>query len=477
MKTLYFIFCLLIPSMIYSNSDYFMKTFGGTQNDYAHSIRPTADGGYIVCGQTDSYGNGKDHYPDMWIIKLDKKGDKEWDRTFGGREADLAYDIQQTNDLGYIVAGATSSFGKGYPSVWIIKLDTKGDSIWSRIYEGPIVSLGHSIIQTRDGGYILAGLGKENVLKLDRYGNREWGKHYSRLLYSIEQTTDGGFIISGDSIFRQEEWDYIPCMSLLKLDRSGNMEWGNPFGNASLGSAFSVHQTKDGGYIFTGDSIAIKSKYEHSHYALVAKLTSSGKIEWKYYGKENSAAQSIITSSGNVYISTGNCIDGEYGLNVLLFCLDKNGNEKWVRSYGNAEQWEYASSVAETADGGLVVAGQTESSGAGLYDIWIMKLDSDGNSEPTHHSNPGKNNKISLKLIYPNPVCQSATIITDLSESAETSLTICDIYGREIETIFKGKLPAGESRLGWSRKNLASGMYLICLSTRNSVISDQFILK
>jgi hypothetical protein len=478
MKIILFIVLLFIPHSIFADTIVFSKTFGGTQNDYAHSIQQTADGGYIVCGQTDSYGNGSNLYPDMWIIKLDKTGSKEWDKTFGGDKSDIANCVRQTSDMGYIVAGTTSSFGKGYPSIWIIKLNAKGDSLWSRIFEGNIVSSAQSIRQTTDGGYIIAGLGKENILKLDKNGNKEWGKHFSRIFYSVEQTKDGGYIAAGDSIYQQLEWDYIPSLSVIKLDRVGNKEWSNPLGNNFRGRAYSIEQTTDGGYIFSGDSIAIKSEYNHSHYSLATKLDKDGNIKWKYYGRENSIAQSIRQTADEGYIAAGNTIDNDYGLNFLIVLLDIGGKEKWIKSYGNNTQWEYASSIQQTSDGGYVVAGQTESSGAGRYDVWILKLDNNGNQEPTGIFDPGYVDPYGLSLSqnYPNPFSKSTTITFNLPEPGFIVLTVFDIYGKEMETIFKGHLPRGESRVEWTPDNLPDGIYYYRLQLGMYIKTKSMIL-
>jgi hypothetical protein len=134
MKIIMFIVQLLIPLSIYADTVIFNKTFGGTQNDFAHSIQQTADGGYIVCGQTDSYGNGSNLYPDIWIIKLDKTGSKEWDKTFGGNKSDFANSVRQTSDGGYVVAGQTESAGAGRYDMWIFKLDNNGNQEPTGIY-------------------------------------------------------------------------------------------------------------------------------------------------------------------------------------------------------------------------------------------------------------------------------------------------------------------------------------------------------
>jgi hypothetical protein len=398
----------------------------------------------------------------MWIIKLDKMGNKEWEKTIGGKESDVAFSIQQTKDMGYIVAGTTSSYGKGYASIWIIKLDTRGDSIWTRFYEGTIVSSAHSIQQTADGGYIIAGKGKENILKLDKNGNKEWGKHFSWIFYSVEQTTDGGYIAAGDSIYNQGEWDYTPSLSIIKIDKDGNKEWSNPLGNDFLGRAYSIQQTTDGGYIIAGDSIHIKSKYDHSHFSLAIKLAENGNEEWKYSGSEYSNAQFIRQTADQGYIVAGNRTDDEYGLDLLIVKLDKNGNEKWIKTFGRSGGWEYASAIQQTSDGGYIVSGQTDSYGAGRYDMWILKLDENGNgSGPVGIFNPQYNNLngFSLAQNYPNPFNQFTAIAFNLSESSFITLTVYNIFGKEIEIIFCGQLPPGESKVEWTPKNLSGGIY------------------
>ena len=225
----------------------FVKTFGSIENDYAYHIQQTSDSGYIVAGQTDSYGSGSPMKPDVWIIKLDIFGNKEWEKTFGGEEGDGAFFIQETTDKCYILAGTTSSYGNGHPSIWIIKLNSEGDSIWTRLYEGKVVSTAQSIKQTADGGYIIAGRGNENIIKLDTNGEIQWGKHFGWLFYSVQQTKDNGYIAVGDTIFQQQEWSYIPSQYIIKLDRAGTKEWLNPLGDDFTGRAVSVEQTTDGG--------------------------------------------------------------------------------------------------------------------------------------------------------------------------------------------------------------------------------------
>ena len=152
------------------------KTFGGSKDDKAYSIAQTSDGGYIVAGDTESKGAGLD---DVWVIKLDKNGNKEWDKTFGGKYYDEPYSIAQTSDGGYIVAGYTDSKGAGGEDVWVIKLDKNGNKEWDKTFGGSDWDKANSVIQTSDGGYIVAGdteskgAGGDDawVIKLDKNGN------------------------------------------------------------------------------------------------------------------------------------------------------------------------------------------------------------------------------------------------------------------------------------------------------------------
>ena len=158
-------------------------TLGGAEGDRASCIEQTSEGGYIATGSTASFGSGK---LDIWVLRLDVSGNVEWQKTYGGTEDDVASSIQQTGEGGYIVAGYTSSFGAGKKDVWVLKLDKDGNVEWQKTYGGTEDDVASSIQQTGEGGYIVAGYtssfgaGKKDVwvLKLDKDGNVEWQKTY-----------------------------------------------------------------------------------------------------------------------------------------------------------------------------------------------------------------------------------------------------------------------------------------------------------
>jgi hypothetical protein len=128
------------------------KTFGGSRRDWGSSVQQTSDGGFIIVGYTTSFGAG-----DVWLIKTDANGNKQWDRTFGGSDWDEGWSVQQTSDGGFIIVGWTWSFGAGGPDVWLIKTDANGNKQWDRTFGGSDWDWGFSVQQTSDGGFIIVG--------------------------------------------------------------------------------------------------------------------------------------------------------------------------------------------------------------------------------------------------------------------------------------------------------------------------------
>jgi len=360
------------------------RIYGGSKDDQASFIQQTQDGGYIVVGWTWSYGAGKS---DIWVLKLDSNGNKLWDKTYGGSGGDGANSIQQTQDGGYIVAGWTWSFGG---DIRVLKLDSNGNKLWDKTYGGSGGDNANSIQQTKDGGYIVAGwaesygAGGEGgeyiwVLKLDSNGNKLWGKTYGGSKWdqanSIQQTQDGGYIVAG--------WteSYAPGTAdilVLKLDSNGNKLWDKTYGGSINDEANSIQQTQDGGYIVAGWTWSYGAGGED---IWVLKLDSNGNKLWDktYGGRDLDGAYSIQQTQDGGYIVAG--WTRSYGAgesDIWVLKLDSNGNKLWDKTYGGSK-WDQANSIQQTQDGGYIVAGGTKSYGAGLGDIWVLKLDSDGN--------------------------------------------------------------------------------------------------
>jgi len=360
------------------------KMFGGEGSDKANSIQQTKDGGYIVAGWTESFGSREDVY----ILKLDSKGEVQWQKTFGGGDDDVTNSIQQTTDGGYIVAGWTKSFGSGGEDAYILKLDSKGEVQWQRTFGGGDSDVANSVQQTTDGGYIVAGWTKSfgsggedaYILKLDSNGDAEWQKtfdgKYDDEANSIQQTADGGYIVAG--------WTYSLGsgrldVNILKLNAKGEVEWQKTFDCEDEDVAKSIQQTADGGYIVAGWTYSLGSG-ERDLYIL--KLDAKGQLEWqKTFGgaKGNDVANSIQQTTDGGYIVAGWTFSPDSGNDVYILKLDAKGQLEWQKTFGGAKGNDVANSVQQTADGGYIIAGWTESFGSARWaDTYILKLDSKG---------------------------------------------------------------------------------------------------
>jgi hypothetical protein len=186
------------------------KTIGGAEEEYANSLIQTADGGFILVGDTYSYGAGE---KDAWLVKTDANGQLEWNKTFGGTSWDYEVRAVQTADGGIVLGGSTSSYGAGDSDFWLVKTDASGQAEWNKTFGGAEGDFASSLIQTADGGYALAG---------------------STHLYRVDD----------------DDFDFW----LVKTDASGQAEWNKTFGGENDDVANSMIQTADGGYVLAGST-------------------------------------------------------------------------------------------------------------------------------------------------------------------------------------------------------------------------------
>jgi hypothetical protein len=362
----------------------FTATFGGSRPDVGYSVQQALDGGYIIAGWTSSYGAGGD---DVWLVKTDASGNRVWDKTFGGAGYDRGHSVQQTSDGGYIIAGYTSSYGAGMDDVWLIKTDTLGDRVWDKTFGGTEDDLGVSVRKTTDGGYIIAGYttsygaGAADVwlVKTDASGSEVWARAFggteSDMAYSVQQTSDGGYIVTGWTNSFGAGYDDV---WLVKTDDSGNQVWNKTFGGSYDDEGHSVRQTSDGGYIIAGSA---------GHFGEIRadvwliKTDSLGSKVWDktYGGTESDVGYSVQQTSDGGYIVVGSTASfGGGEADVWLIKTDPSGNQVWNRTFGGPFV-EVGFAVEHTADGGFVCTGITNSSNDSYDDVWLVKTDAEGN--------------------------------------------------------------------------------------------------
>jgi len=359
------------------------RTYGGTGSDFAYSVKQTTDGGYIVAGGTLSFGAGD---WDCYLVKTDASGDTVWTRSYGGYSADEARSVQQTVDGGYIITGYSASFGGGSYDVYLVRTDAEGDTLWTRTYGGQGTDWGLSVEQTTDGGFIVAGVAEVSfgavdgdfcLIKTDAMGDTLWTRTFGGANWDqaqcVQQTADGGYIVAGyTASFGAGTSDFY----LVKTDGSGNQLWMRTYGGNNSEGAFSVQQTADGGYILAGSTNSFG--WEDLDFYLVKTDGSGNQLWMRTCGTMNDdQAESVDQTVDGGYILAGltnasSESDGDFG----LVKYNGSGDWLWSRTYGG-ENWEEASSVQQTADGGYIVAGYTQSFGVGYPDFYLVKTGPD----------------------------------------------------------------------------------------------------
>ena len=378
------------------------KTFGGRLEDMGFSIIQTENGGYAIAGYTiPDREKRQDHWraklgyivlteekkQDIWIIKLDKNGNMEWDEVFGENGPDIANSIIRTKDEGYAVAGFIWTIYAGKQDIWIIKLGENGNKEWEKTFNGDKNDVAYSIIQTKDGGYAIAAStgiklwGEDNcwVIKLDAKGDMEWDNNFGGAnwdeIYSIIQTKDGNFITTGCVWSKGAGRGDV---RVAKLNKRGDLIWDKTFGGSENDEAHSIIQTDDGGYVVAGFTV-LEDTGDRDFW--VIKLDKDGNKVWDrtFGGTSEDWANSIIQNkNGNYMVAGWTKSMGAGKTDVWIVKLDKRGNLIWDKTFGGSENDE-AHSIIQTEDGGYAVVGWTKSKGAGNADVWVIKLDENGN--------------------------------------------------------------------------------------------------
>jgi len=449
------------------------KTYGGNAIEEAHSVHQTTDGGYIIGGYTESFSAGQ---YDGYLIRTDSKGEILWTKTFGRNHEDIIRSVQQTLDDEFIIAGWTKSYGAGDNDFWLIKINSSGDTLWTRTFGGAVDDRGLFVNRTFDDGYVLTGITKSFgvgdfdvwLIKTNSSGDVLWTKTYGKngadIGVFVQQTLDGGYFIAGYtySVGRSEHaW-------LIKTDADGDTVWTKVLGSAKGGDlARSAQQTSDGGYIITGYTSSFGAGRND---VWLIKMNSFGDTLWTktFGGAGDDYGASIKQLSDGGYIIAGSTESSGAGhSDIWLIRTDVSGDTLWTKTIGGNNN-ETGRSVDVTSDGGYIITGNTDSFGAGQDDIWLIKISPD----VTHASIKSDHNPNSFILFqnYPNPFNPSTRIPYVIPKSDYVTLKIYDMRGREIQTLVSEFQRAGAHSVTFDANTLSSGLYFNKLQVGGELI-------
>jgi len=476
------------------------KTIGGSFFDDLRSMYLTKDGGLIVGGSSESDSSGdktEDNTGiiDYWLVKLNKKGKIQWDKTIGGSYDDQLSCIQQTSDGGYILGGSSESNRSGQKSenskgsydYWVVKLDRSGNIEWDKTIGGSDYDALACLEQTCDGGYILGGQSFSNksgdktgnsrgaddywVVKLDKHGKVQWDKTIGGsdfdVLYSLQQTNDSGYILGGSSTSNisgektensRGDYDYW----IVKLDKHGRIQWDKTIGGSDFDVLHAIQQTSDGGYILGGTSSSGISgeKTEsnrglyHSDYWIV-KLSSEAQIQWDKTigGVDDDFLYSLQQTSDKGYILGGYSYSNTSGEKTenskgeddyWVVKINKYGKVEWDKTIGG-NHFERLSSIKEIQKNWYMLGGssssdisgdKTENPRGGPYDqdYWVVVLQYKKPQNITSRISNDLQKSLSENksglLVFPNPVKD----VLHVQTGVKTTVQLTDQSGRILIT-------------------------------------------
>ena len=351
--------CLLAPGPSDATVS-FERCYHHPGVEWAFSVQQTSDGGYVIVGSNADI--------DAFLMRIDSLGNEVYMRTYGGSGNSAGRSVECVSDGGFAMAGVTNSFGAGGGDAYFVRTDSLGNVTIERTYGGTEHDWASSMQSTEDGGYVLAGMRNYDmyIIKIDSIGDTLWTRALgkpdtSELAHRVQQTFDKGYIIAGELAYGDSlERDIL----LVRTDSVGDVVWTKRYGvPGSQDAAYSIVQSADSGFVFVALSQALVG-------AWLVKTDNLGDTVWT---REHylDTPYSILRMSDGGYTIGGSGFSGA--------CLHRTtalGDSIWARTYGYGDAC--FRSVGRTGDGGYIGTGPVYFSGANTYDIYLVKTDENG---------------------------------------------------------------------------------------------------
>ena len=353
------------------------RTFGGAAEDRAYGLVHLPDGGWLLAGNSRE-GPGLSF--DAWLLRLDQRGRSLWERRFGGPDTDQVFAAAPTRDGGVVLAGHTRSQGAGESDLWLFRLDARGNLLWERVLGGGANERARSIIAAREGGFLVSGFTASQgagdrdawILRLDAAGQLLWeqvlGGSGDDGAFHASPHPEGGFAVVG---YRSSDAGYD--LWVLRLDEAGDKLWSRSFDRSVFEAATAVAALPDGGLVVAGVTGIPDSLQDN---VWLAGLDREGTVRWERVlgGPARDNAWAITPrAAGGVIVAAATSSQGAGSADAWLIAVDALGDIVWERVVGGPK-WDKPLALSRGVDGGLVIAGTTTTNGAGYEDYWVFEL-------------------------------------------------------------------------------------------------------
>lgn len=451
----------------------FQKHYGGSGDDYGSTCLQTSDGGYIVTGSTDSYGLGG---WDIYVIRTNEYGETLWTKTYGGSSYDVSTDIIATDDGNYAICGITDSYGYGNHDVYLIKIDQNGDTLWAKTYGGTGSDAGYSIVQTLDNGIVISGntgsfspvTSSIYLIKTDENGDTLWTKTYYKqdvnTGYDVIETNDTGLLIAVTLSNTILTHDYM----LIKTNMNGDTIWTKVYDKGGDDWLSCAIELSGGDFIISGRT---NSMGYGGYDTFLARYNNSGDEIWfKNYGgtEDDLGGRIVVTNDLGIVFSGSTYSFGHGSSDAYLIKTNLSGDTLWTKTYGGIAN-DNGGSIEQTMDGGLIIGGSSTSFGNGS-EVYLIKTNSFGfvGIEQIY-------NILNEVKIYPNPNNGVFTIEQEKWDANYSSLRIFDLNGRLV--YFRLDIFQNSNIENIELPQLNSGEYFLTISSKNHMGTSKLIIK
>jgi hypothetical protein len=473
-KLLSCIFLVFTSLMANAQMITFQKHYATTYDRSGKDVYPTADGGYLIAATTE---NTIVNDLDVMIIKTNSTGDILSTKTYGGNRVDYPNNMIPTSDGNFFIVGYTNSFSSGDQNIYLLKVNQSGDTLFTKVYGGYGNEEGKEIVATADGNYAIIGASNSisfsdnqmQLLKIDLNGNVLLTKYYGTPQYesarSIKLCPDGGFIISGKTAASPTD---VASIMLVKTDAAGDTAWTRIISGAA-GHSYegkSILANNDGTYTMAIDDSSVTTDSD----VKILKLDATAGIIWSktYGGGDKDICKTIrsTTDGGYVVGAIGRSF-GWINPEMWILKLDANGDQVWSQHFGGTDH-EHCYSARQTADGGYIGVGHARSYSSN-WEVFLVKMDAAGLVGIKEFESDSK------LAIYPNP--SDGVITVDLSEGTEYStFTITNALG---QTVYTENLEAlrGNPTMTIDMKDNLRGIYFVTLQSPTHSVTKKLILN
>ncbi len=465
--------CVFVSSLHAQPDTLWTREFDNGGDDYADQVVMTADGGFVIGSSSWDESN-----MDFNLIRTDGNGTLLWSRFYGtGSDDWLAAMVPATND-GWLLAGFTVSPETFRPDAYLVRVDAAGDTLWTRRYGDSLANeSAQAILPLANGDFIIAGnqdvtqagLTDILLLRLNSAGDTVWTRTIAQPTVesasSICELSDGNYLIGGTQVSSENQ---TSDFYFVKATTSGDTLWTRAYGGPGSDVVVAVQPVQSGGAVFAG----LTDSFGEGGDLYLARLNDNGDTLWShtYGGPEEDHAHALLLMNDGGYAVAGHTDSfGAVNGDIFMVKTDSAGQTQWTYMLPGPD-YESVESIQNTPDGGFIIAGNHTAEG--LANIRLIRLSQPQGVSPR----PQSPATFALGQNFPNPFNASTSIAFVLREPMSVRLDVFDLTGRLVATPLNEHLSSGSHHVSLDAQFWPSGVYIYRLTTPQSSAQRKMLL-